>query len=195
MSIPSPTTNTLLQLDALKKLCEDSKKRLIEDDAFFRENVNFFTKSYMVMMCAYLEDFIKDISMMLIDDMNNRLRPAKIPYNLVKWSFDLKADWRKEKEKFESFTLKIKKKDLDEFTSGMPHKTADLFRKLGIDLSKDSIFEGQKEKITLIVVKRNNIIHHSDSASDISFDDILINIDLIKSYIENISKVVVASIS
>jgi hypothetical protein len=40
-------------------------------------------------MCAYLEDFIKDISMMLVDEMNTRLKPAKIPYNLVKWSFDL----------------------------------------------------------------------------------------------------------
>jgi hypothetical protein len=148
----------------------------------------------MVMMCAYLEDFIKDISMMLVDEMNTRLKPAKIPYNLVKWSFDLKGDWRKEKEKFEPFTLKIKKKDLDEFTSGMPHKTADLFRKLGIDLSKNIVFETQKEQITLIVVKRNNIIHHNDSASDIAFSDILSNIGFIKSYIENISQVVLSSL-
>jgi RiboL-PSP-HEPN len=195
MSESPALTNTLLQLDALKKLCADSKGRLLVGDPFFTENVNFFTKSYMVMMCAYLEDFIKDISMTLIDNMNNRLRTAKIPYNLVKWSFDLKADWRKEKEKFEPFMLKIKKKELDEFTSGMPHKTADLFRKLGIDLSKNDLFEAQKEKMTLIVVKRNNIIHHSDSASDISFDDILMNIDFIKSYIENMDIVVVTSIS
>ena len=78
----------------------------------------------------------------------------------------------------------------------MPHKTVELFKKLGIqDISKHPLLEANIEKIKLIVVKRNNIIHHSDSASDISFDDILVNIGFIKSYIENIDTIVVTSIS
>ena len=58
----------------------------------------------------------------------------------------------------------------------------------GFELDKNVKFIQSKEKINLIVIKRNNILHHNDSASDISNSDILSYIEEIENYSKNIDE-------
>jgi len=67
--------------------------------------------------------------------------------------------------------------------------------KKSLDLNTNSEFENYKDIIGAIVTKRNNIVHHNDEASDISFYDIIGNIKLIKEYITIIDKEVINHIS
>ena len=43
-------------------------------------------------------------------------------------------------------------------------------------------FVEHKNLVGTIVNKRNNIIHHNDEASDISFSDLLVHIDVLLEY-------------
>ncbi|TAE71659.1 MAG: hypothetical protein EAZ85_10470 [Bacteroidetes bacterium] len=187
-------------LEDLKKLNNEANKKALSDniDSFVSSNINFFTKSFMITLCAYLESYLKDISMEIIDAMNARLYSAKLPYNLVKWSILKKkelADLNDNELKFEQLTLNITKKELDSFISGMPYRTENLFKKFGIRLFDDEIYNHQKEKIISIVVKRNEILHYNDTASDLSFTDVSNNIDYVTEYIENLDKIVIIFIN
>lgn len=141
-------------------------------------------------MCAYLESYLKDVLMVIIDVANSKLNQAKLSHNLIKWSLNIDKEFKDADSKFEDFKISIKKKDLDEFISGSPHRTKDLFKKLGINLENDTIFKSQKERINAIVVKRNKIVHHNDEASDVSNSDLIENIKAIKEYIENIDNLI-----
>lgn len=190
----------LTMLEDLKKLNNEANKKALSDniDSFVSSNINFFTKSFMITLCAYLESYLKDISMEIIDAMNARLYSAKLPYNLVKWSILKKkelADLNDNELKFEQLTLNITKKELDSFISGMPYRTENLFKKFGIRLFDDEIYNHQKEKIISIVVKRNEILHYNDTASDLSFTDVSNNIDYVTEYIENLDKIVIIFIN
>lgn len=190
----------LTMLEDLKKLNNEANKKALSDniDSFVSSNINFFTKSFMITLCAYLESYLKDISMEIIDAMNARLYSAKLPYNLVKWSILKKkelADLNDNELKFEQLTLNITKKELDSFISGMPYRTENLFKKFGIRLFDDEIYNHQKEKIISIVVKRNEILHYNDTASDLSFTDVSNNIDYVTKYIENLDKIVIIFIN
>ncbi len=186
----------LTMLDDLKKLNNETNTKALSDnaDSFISNNINFFTKSFMITLCAYLESYLKDISMEIINTMNLRLNIAKLPYNLIKWSILKKkklTDLSDNELKFEQLIINIKKLELDDFISGMPHRTESLFKKLGIKLSDNEIYKNQKEKIVSIVVKRNKILHYNDSASDLSFADVSNYIDFVLKYIENIDKIVI----
>jgi hypothetical protein len=186
----------LTMLDDLKKLNNETNTKALSDnaDSFISNNINFFTKSFMITLCAYLESYLKDISMEIINAMNLRLNIAKLPYNLIKWSILKKkklTDLSDNELKFEQLIINIKKLELDDFISGMPHRTESLFKKLGIKLSDNEIYKNQKEKIVSIVVKRNKILHYNDSASDLSFTDVSNYIDFVLKYIENIDKIVI----
>jgi hypothetical protein len=63
-----------------------------------------------------------------------------------------------------------------------------LFRFLGIDLLGEEGFNKNKDVVTSVVVKRNNIVHHNDSASDVSFSDIEGYIDVFVDYMLAIQK-------
>jgi hypothetical protein len=108
---------------------------------------------------------------------------------LIKWS--LKKDLKENELKFEDFNLDIKREKLDDFISGNPFKTENLFKNLGMNLGENSIFREQKDKLNTIISKRNNIIHHNDEASDISLKDISEHIEFFVSYIENIDSLIV----
>jgi hypothetical protein len=158
-------------------------------DIFFSINANFFTKSFVVIMCAYLESYLKDVLMVVVDEMNDRLNETKIPHNLIKWSLspdkkDLKG------AKFENLNIAIRRTELDDFISGNPYRTENLFKNFGINLSENDIFKNQKERVNSIVGKRNSIIHHNDNASDISFGDITAHIDFFIEYTKNIDNLV-----
>jgi len=186
----------LTMLDDLKKLNNETNLKALSDnaDSFISNNINFFTKSFMITLCAYLESYLKDISMEIINAMNLRLIIAKLPHNLVKWSILKKkelTDLSDTELKFEQLTIKISKEELDDFISGMPYRTENLFKKFGIKLLDDEIYKNHKEKIISIVVKRNKILHYNDNASDLSFADVTNNIDYVIKYIENLDKIVV----
>lgn len=181
-----------LQLDRLKEIIEITNGRIVSDvpDEFFQNNVNFFNKSFLVIMCAYLESYLKDALMVIIDAANEKLNESKLPFNLIKWSLNIEKEMKDSDLKFESFKIGIKKKELDDFISGNPFRTKDLFKKLGIDIETDALFNSQKEGINAIVVKRNKIIHHNDDASDVSNNDLLQNIVSLNEYIANLDSII-----
>lgn len=89
--------------------------------------------------------------------------------------------------------LGISKKDIDDQSSGNVGKTISLFTKMGVDLTKNLDFEVYKDKVSSIVTKRINVIHHNDEASDVSFSDIIININIMSQYIKAIDEAVSSS--
>lgn len=50
-----------------------------------------------------------------------------------------------------------------------------------------------KNLVGMIVNKRNNIIHHNDDASDISFSDLLSHIDVFLAYMVSIETILSAN--
>ena len=127
--------------------------------------------------------------MVVIDQMNVRLQSAKLPHNLVKWSLNIDKEFKDSEFKFEQLKITIKKKQLDDQISGNPFKTKELFKKFGIDLEQNQLFNSQKEEINAIVVKRNKILHHNDEASDVSSTDLTNNIESLTKYIKNIDEI------
>ena len=55
-------------------------------DEYFVRNVNFFTKSFLISLCCYLEAFLKEIANSHVALAQQRLLEAKIPRNLIGWS-------------------------------------------------------------------------------------------------------------
>ena len=64
---------------------------------------------------------------------------------------------------------------------------------IGIDLGSSEKFVEHKSLVGTIVNKRNNIIHHNDEASDISFSDLLVHIDVFLEYMLSIESLLSAS--
>ncbi|MCX7096372.1 MAG: HEPN domain-containing protein [Methylococcales bacterium] len=196
--------NKTAHIDNYKQLFEElrvmvlsTEEKILESDSFFSGHANFFTKSFVVTMCAYLESYLKDGLMVIIVEMNNRLDQNRIPYNLVKWSLSSDSDKKQLKDKelqFKNLKIDIKRKELDEFISGNPYRTESLFKNFGIDLGKDEIFKEQKDRLNAIIGKRNSIIHHNDEASDISLHDIVEHIDFFIGYVENVDRLIVEHI-
>lgn len=180
-------------LDEYKALFESLENFVIDvnykslssdSDPFFLHNLNFFTKSFLVTICAYLESFIKDIAYSTIQEYNQRLDGLGIPTNLTKWSFNTDEKLKDNQLKFKALKFDIKKRDLDKHISGSPFRTIDLLKNIGVDLTINEDFNDLKDKINSIVVKRNNIIHYNDSASDITLPDIVDYIKIVKKYIK-----------
>lgn len=171
--------------DKLKDLVVQTEIRTLSDTSedYFVLYVNFFTKSFIVISCAYLESYLKDISMLVIEEMNLRLKKNRVPHNLIKWCLNKDKAFNKNDYKFEPMEIGLKIDDIDEDISANVYKTISLFKKLGINLESNSDFEEYKDIIGTLVEKRNNIVHHNDDASDISFSDICYDIDIIKKYI------------
>lgn len=191
----SVLTTYIALLEELDLLNSETESKVISDnpDIFVTKNVNFFTKSFTITLCAYLESFLKDITMTVIDNANQKLARNKVAYNLAKWSVLKKKELGELNENellFEDLSIKITRKELDEFISGSPYKTEKLFKKIGVKLFEDSTYIEYKEKVISIVEKRNKIVHHNDNASDISFSDIKTNISTIKKYISNLNKLI-----
>ena len=51
--------NTLIY--SLQGLVHETSSRFIMDDNYITDNVNFFSKSFLVITCAYLEGYIKEV--------------------------------------------------------------------------------------------------------------------------------------
>lgn len=186
------------KLDDLEKTVKDCNDIIISDEPliFVYENANFLTKSFLISLCGYLETYLKDVLEVLIMDYNERISKENFPYNLIRWNIENKENsdskilslLDKKKSRFESLTLKIKKKDLDSFISGNPFRTKELFSMFGINLDEVDYYNKNKDTVNQIVTKRNNVLHHNDDASDLSNLDILQYINEVKKYCNNLDQ-------
>jgi hypothetical protein len=158
--------NYLQLMDAVDVIILETQSRVLSNtpDVFFESNVNFFVKAYLITICTYLESFLKDIAHMRVELISEKVKQTKLPQNLIRWSL---ADLRELKDaqaKFEDLSINIKKKDLGEHVSGQPHRTLDLFKYIGLDLTECQGFVTGRDEVKNIVLKRNSIIHHNDDA-------------------------------
>lgn len=179
-------------LSTLKGIIEQSLARVVseEPDEIFSNNINFFVKSYLVNICTYLEAYLQDIAFEHARRIGERLNQAKIPHNFI---YGKLVNEVKEKDlKYENAVYKYNKKELSDIISGNPYKTINAFRLIGINLNSSEKFLELKSLVGTIVNKRNNIIHHNDEASDISFSDLLVNITVLLEYMLSIEQLLSA---
>lgn len=188
------------KLKGLKEIVKECDRILISSEplSFVSDNVNFFTKSFLINLCGYLETYLKDVLELFILDINEELKKSAFPHNLVRWSIETKPNTKakvstileKGKCRYEPLMIKLQKRDLDPFISGNPFRTRELFKMFGFDLGSSQYFNNSKELINTIIVKRNNILHHNDDASDLSNSDILTQIKEIKNYAMEIDNII-----
>lgn len=172
---------------SLKDVIRVSEERVLaeEPDKLFIGNVNFFVKSYLISICTYLEAYLQDMAFMYAKELDGRLKNARIPHNFVHWRI---AKEIKDKDlSFKDVELPVNKKEISDNLSGNPYKTVKLFKYLGVDLTANDEFESNKALVDSIVKKRNNIIHHNDKATDVSFADLLAYIDVFLIYMKSIN--------
>jgi hypothetical protein len=179
-----------LLVENLKAVINASRARVMAEppDALFLDNLNFFTKAYLVSLCTCLEAFLQDAAYAHVSLLERRLAIAKIPKNAVRWA--VSRDVRDKEFGFVNFALSMDRKELSDELSGNPGKTVTLFRCIGIDLQASASFRSFKDVIGAVVSKRNNIIHHNDSAGDISLSDLLNYADQILAYMKTIAECV-----
>jgi len=175
-------------LKTLKEIIEQSQARVLDEepDNIFSDNVNFFVKSYLINICTYLEAYLQDIAFEHSRRVSERLKQAKIPHNFLYGK--LAKDIKEKELEYVDASYNYNKKELSDIISGNPYKTINAFRLIGIDLSSSEKFVEHKNLVGTIVNKRNNIIHHNDEASDISFSDLLVHIDVFLEYMLSIEQ-------
>lgn len=204
MDITNAYKNFDTKLKDLENTINDFNKIIISETSFgfVYDNANFLTKSFLINLCGYLETYLKDVLELLLLDFNERIRAENLPYNLIRWNIEQKPNsnakmvslLEKKHCRFESFEFKIKKKDLDNFISGNPFRTKEIFEMFGINLEANSEFNNYKDLINTIVTKRNNILHHNDEASDLANSDIIMYLKEIKKYIIAIDREIASKI-
>ena len=170
----------------LEDIVKQTEKRITGDppDSYFSSNVNFLTKSFLISLCCYLEAFLKEIANAYVLETQERIRAAKVPRNLLLWSTNREV--KQSELKFDMFELSLTRKDIDAELSGNPFKTAKCLQLLGVDVSAVDEFKNSKELVNTVVAKRNNVIHHNDTAVDISMGDILLYVGHFKRYMTSV---------
>jgi hypothetical protein len=173
-------------LVSLKSIIVKSQGRILSDeyDDIFSENVNFFVKSYLITICTYLEAYLQDVAFEHTYRVSQRLKAANIPHNFLYWK--LSKDIKDKELSFENASYSCTKKDISDIISGNPYKTIKAFQLIGVNLGENDGFNQRKPLINSMVTKRNSIIHHNDDAGDISFNDLVNNIDIVLSYMKSI---------
>lgn len=169
-------------LAELAEIVTESERRILaeEPDHFFTSHANFLVKSYLISLCSYLEVFLKEISREHVKQIQERVALARIPHNILLWSTSTEV---KDKDlAFKHFVLPLNDKDIDDEISGNPFRTAKLLKYLGVDIERVEEYLGLRTLVNSVVGKRNNIIHHNDSATDISLGDVRLYLGYFKSY-------------
>lgn len=179
-------------LAELRTMVDRVEKEVIDanDQAqLVTDNMNFFTKAFLISLCAYLEMCVKAIASSLAKELEERVRAAKIPLALVEWKYEKKRKGESSSGAKQHLSVQLTSKDLDDLISGNVYRTRDALALLGIDLAANKAeWEGWKELVQSIVTRRNNIVHHNDSASDLSFGDIRGYISNVEAYIDYVSR-------
>lgn len=175
-------------LDELDSMVSATEREVIADDhgiKLITDNVNFFTKSFLITLCANLETCVKDIVFSVAEDIDARLSTAAVPTAFVEWRYNQKAKKTDKGNLPAMCEIKLSKKEVDDLVSGNVYKTKDSLLLVGVDLAADNaVWETWKELIQTIVTRRNNIVHHNDDASDLSFGDIRVYIKSVKDYLD-----------
>ncbi|HBT3200344.1 HEPN domain-containing protein [Klebsiella aerogenes] len=175
--------------ESLRKIIKETEQHTInQDNDFFIENINFFVKSYLITLCTYLESYLTEVATSHCNKINDRLKEACLPHNFLVWR--LKKEFKDRDLKYSNADFNVEKSEISDNISGNPYKTIKAFSYLGVNLLSSPDFNANKDTINTIVIKRNNIIHHNDSANDISLADIRHHIDLFLSYMLAIEKVI-----
>lgn len=176
----------------LEQIINGAESRITADpaDAYFVINANFLTKSFLISLCCYLEVFLKEIANAHVENAKQRILDAKVPHNLVTWS--VTRDSKQKDLHFGTFDLSLTSKEIDDELSGNPFKTAKCFKLLGIELDSVAAFSATKDLVNMVVAKRNSIIHHNDTAADISLGDIRVYSGHFNVYIRAIADAVFA---
>jgi hypothetical protein len=176
--------------ESLKEVIDSSEQRVLADDpdSLFIDNVNFFVKSYLISVCSYLEAFLQEIAFKHSQAISSRVAYAQIPHNFLHWRL---ATGIKDKHlNYNDISLPVTRKDIANEISANPYRTLKLFQMLGIDLARKEGFENNKDLVNTIVMKRNNIVHHNDTAADISFGDLKAYIEVIVPYMSAVKEAV-----
>ena len=106
--------NYFLLFVDFKNLIEETNKLSVSEQTsdYFIDNVNFFNKSFTVLSCAYLESYLKDVGMLIVEEMNFRLKNNQVPHNLIKWYININKEFKREDIKYEFFSIDINKNNM-----------------------------------------------------------------------------------
>lgn len=184
--------NYIEQFKNLKDLIIETNKRVVNnpEDDYITNSINFFSKSFLVMACAYLEAYLKDAAMAIVTEVDAMLSLNPISSNLIQWSV-LREKFKESGGEFNNFKLSIDAKVIDNEISGNVGKTISLFSRLGVNLLSSDEFNDNKDIISSIVTKRNDVVHHNDDVGDLSFIDIVGRVDYLMLYIKAIDDVII----
>lgn len=186
--------NYIEQFGNLKELIIETNKRAVNnpEDDYITNSINFFSKSFLVMACAYLEAYLKDAAMAIITEVDAMLSLNPISSNLIQWSV-LREKFKESSGEYNNFKLSIDAKVIDNEVSGNVGKTISLFSRLGVNLLSSDKFNDNKDIISSIVTKRNDVVHHNDDVGDLSFIDIVGRVDYLMLYIKAVDDVIIDS--
>lgn len=174
----------LTELEAMVHATEQEVVGGSGSSPILTDNINFFTKSFLISLCAHLEMCIKEIVFAIAEDIDERARAASIPTALIEWRYNTK-------KKGDGITQGVRleigmtRKEVDDLVSGNVYRTKEALAYVGVDLANDkAAWEMWKDMIQTIVTRRNNIVHHNDDASDLSLGDIRQYIASARAYID-----------
>jgi hypothetical protein len=174
----------LAELEAMVHAAEQEIIGGVVVSPILTDNINFFTKSFLISLCAHLEMCIKEIVFAVALDIEERTCAASIPASIVEWRYNTKkkGDGGAQGGRLE---IGMTRKEVDDLVSGNVYRTKDALAHVGVDLAGDkSAWETWKELIQSIVTRRNNIVHHNDEASDLSLGDIRQYITSVRAYVD-----------
>lgn len=175
----------LRELEAMVKKTELAVIEGANTTPLVTDNVNFFTKSFLISACAHLEMCIKEIVFELATDIDARLSMAAIPASIVEWRLTQKKRVETNSGGKPLLRVNMTKKEVDDMVSGNVYRTKEALAIVGVELSDNKEqWESWKDSIQAIVTRRNNIVHHNDDASDLSMGDIKVHIQSIINYID-----------
>lgn len=180
-----PFKNGLIELDAM---VNETEREVIGNNStipLITNNVNFFTKSFLISACAHLEVCIKEIIFEVAKDIDIRLSMASVPPSIIEWRYNQKKKNDHSPGVATNFSVGMTKKEIDDLVSGNVYKTKEALALVGVELiSEKEKWESWRESVQAIVTRRNNIVHHNDDATDISLGDIKSYISTICGYID-----------
>jgi hypothetical protein len=158
------------------------------------DNVNFFTKSFLITLCAQLETCVKDTVYSVAENIDSRLTAAGVPVAIIEWRYSQKNKKNDKSNSNSVYKIGLSKKEVDDLVSGNVYKTKDALLLVGVDLTAyKAEWETWKELVQSIVTRRNNIVHHNDDASDLSFGDIQVYIKSFEEYLDFINRACTAA--
>ena len=180
----------LRELEAMVQKTELAVISDAEAAPLITNNVNFYTKSFLISACTHLEMCIKEIVFEIAKDIDSRLLFAAIPSSVIEWRLSQKKKADSSSPSSKLLSVNMTKKEVDDLVSGNVYRTKEALALVGIELAADKAqWESWKDSIQAIVTRRNNIVHHNDDASDLSLGDIRAYIKSIIYYIDFVIQV------